>query len=95
MCLHWTTENTTESTRVSLDFRVISGSDYDALKCGGSEKGGQKDVYRGTPGYYVPCALEAGKWKVKEKISLPDFRVGFPWTVTNWEKLHQSQSKDR
>eukprot|EP00603_Paraphysomonas_imperforata_P009801 CAMPEP_0114477076 /NCGR_PEP_ID=MMETSP0104-20121206/15141_1 /TAXON_ID=37642 ORGANISM="Paraphysomonas imperforata, Strain PA2" /NCGR_SAMPLE_ID=MMETSP0104 /ASSEMBLY_ACC=CAM_ASM_000202 /LENGTH=907 /DNA_ID=CAMNT_0001651941 /DNA_START=12 /DNA_END=2735 /DNA_ORIENTATION=+ len=60
MCAHWTTENKTSSTRVSLDFRMIPGPLFEALQCGGAQKGGQLDVYRQRPGYYSCCQRGVG-----------------------------------
>ena len=57
MNTHWTTENMTARTRVSLDFRVIHGEWYDAL-VDGHDFGGAKDVYQveGTLLFKVPFA---------------------------------------
>ena len=52
MNAHWTTENMTGKTRVSLDFRVVPGKWFHALADGGGVTGGQKDVYREKDGYY-------------------------------------------
>lgn len=44
---HWTTENKTKETRVSLDTRIILGSEmFTNLTCGGLQPGGTIDVYR-------------------------------------------------
>jgi len=96
--LHWTTENHTESTRISLDFRLIDGRVFSALECGGHLEGGQTDVYRRTPGYYRRCVLRGGDgaWVFDDKDATragPDFRVGFPWTVRNWEKFWKKQAR--
>ena len=58
---HWTTENKTEFSRVSIDFRIIAGSHFNDIKCGGSLPGGVKDVYRGNTGYYNKCVLKRQK----------------------------------
>jgi glycerol-3-phosphate cytidylyltransferase-like family protein len=55
VCAHWTTENKTQATRVSLDFRMIPGPLFRALECGGAVPGGQLDVYRQREGYYSCC----------------------------------------
>ena len=96
MNLHWTTENMTGKTRVSLDFRIILDKFYHALKCGGSMEGGQKDVYREKEGYYCVAlqqeqrVLEAiGReaevtpcpWIRQGELPHPDSRVGYPFTV--------------
>lgn len=94
--MHWTTDNKTPLTRVSLDFRLIEGSMYDAMRCGGEQSGGKTDVYRKTPGYYSKCVKTALHdddgtvvWRRVSPASLvpPDYRVGFPWTVKSWDKF--------
>lgn len=80
---HWTTDNNTHTTRVSLDFRIIPGSLYDSLKCGGSVPGGKKDVYRAKKGYYnLCCKTTDGVWIRKQALHSPlgDPRFGYPWT---------------
>ena len=88
ICMHWTTENTTGLTRVSLDFRLIAGPMFHALTCGGSHPGGQRDIYRQKEGYYARCRrIDNGYgvlWKREGDFQTPDARVGFPWTVKNW-----------
>ena len=50
-CLHWTSENSTPHTRVSLDFRVIPGS------CWGHDgRGGDADAFCRAPGYYLAAS---------------------------------------
>ena len=83
---HWTTENHTRKTRVSLDFRIIPGSFFEDFSCGGSLPGGQKDVYRMKSGYYNSCRREENcdepKWTRRGPIVSPkgDPRFGYPWT---------------
>ena len=83
---HWTTDNNTETTRVSLDFRVIPGTFYDAMKCGGQIPGGKKDVYRNKQGYYSSCRkVEVNGemiWVRHGPVYSPlgDPRFGYPWT---------------
>ncbi len=93
--LHWTTENLTEDTRVTFDFRMIDGKVFEELKDGGHLEGGQKDVFRETPGYYHVCyKSETGEWiRENKELESPDFRVGFPWTVKNWEKFWKKNAK--
>jgi len=55
VCSHWTMENKTGFTRVSLDFRLLPGHLFKALACGGAEPKGQLDVYRAKEGFYS-CA---------------------------------------
>jgi cytidyltransferase-like protein len=92
MCLHWTTENKTEFTRVSVDFRLIPGPMFHALKDGSSFPGGQKDVYRNNDGYYSCCRKEmrgdeSVVWNREGPLLAPDARIGFPWTVKDWDKF--------
>ena len=90
---HWTTENKTECTRVSLDFRLIPGPLYHSLRCGGKEPGGQLDVYRNQEGYYSRCTClksegSSQTWRRDGPLlMIPDARVGFPWTVKSWSKF--------
>eukprot|EP00934_Nitzschia_sp_Nitz4_P007742 Nitzschia sp. Nitz4//scaffold226_size53432//28383//30972//NITZ4_006701-RA/size53432-augustus-gene-0.62-mRNA-1//-1//CDS//3329542751//7732//frame0 len=98
--LHWTCENLTGYTRVSLDFRLIPAPLYHALQCGGSVSGGQKDVYRGTDGYYSCCRArkdENGQivWERQGPLLQPDARMGFPWTVRNWDKIWKKKTSTR
>lgn len=98
MCLHWTTDNKMDYTRVSLDFRLIPAPFYHALKCGGSMPGGQKDVYRETDGYYSRCIAKGREngtvvWEREGPLLNPDARVGFPWTVVNWEKFWKKKKR--
>ena len=82
---HWTTDNNTDTTRVSLDFRVIPGSFYESLKCGGCNPGGKRDVYRAKIGYYTACSrADNGSWIRDESMHSPlgDPRFGYPWTRT-------------
>jgi hypothetical protein len=124
VCTHWTAENKTGLTRVSLDFRLIAGPMFAALKCGGGEPKGQIDVYRQTPGYYSCCrrvaavdttklsgsACRSGsvgvsaartampaavEWAREGPFLAPDARIGFPWTVKNWEKHLRKSEKRR
>ncbi|KAL7460198.1 hypothetical protein ACHAXS_000661 [Conticribra weissflogii] len=85
ICSHWTPENHGDTTRVSFDFRLIHGSLFHALKCGGSKLGGVKDVYRLKEGYYSCCRAPEEKasetiWTREGQLLPPDGRVGFPWT---------------
>ena len=97
ICLHWTTENKTELTRVSLDFRLIAGPMFDALNCGGKHQGGQIDVYRRTDGYYSRCRKEqmadgSVVWIREGPLLPPDSRIGFPWTVQDWDKFWRKKN---
>ena len=94
-CMHWTAENNTSMTRVSLDFRIIPGSLYNAMVDGGGEEDGKIDVFRKTEGYYSQCRRKGskGQWERIGPLLAPDTRVGFPWTVSNWEKLMEQKQK--
>lgn len=80
-CLHWTPENKTGSTRVSLDFRAIAGHIFDslAIECG---------AY--SDGYYTCCRRNGeGTWeRVNSDLVPPDARTGFPWTIKDWTAYH-------
>jgi cytidyltransferase-like protein len=85
-CLHWTTENTAGITRVSLDFRLIAGPIFHALLPS------KDSIYR--HGFYSTCRLnqEQSIWeRVEPALLLPDARVGFPWTVKDWDKYLEKQ----
>jgi len=70
-CLHFTPGNTTHTTRVSLDFRVILDHCWR----------GDHDHFTSAPGYYAVCVLDeaTGAWAVEGDIPAPDWRVGFPF----------------
>ena len=72
-CLHWTSENTSDETRVSLDFRVIPGDAWDAAH----------DQYSLSPGYYARCEVcDDGTWAIIGGDAFadgPDWRVGYPF----------------
>ena len=97
ICAHWTTENKTARTRVSLDFRLIAGPMYHALCCGGKLTGGQLDVYRQREGYYSRCTRReaGGAWEREGPLLAPDPRIGFPWTVKDWDKFLAKNAKKR
>lgn len=93
-CLHFTPENMTDYTRVSLDFRLIPGSMMDALKSGVECVGGQVDAYRRIPGYYSCCRRGSnGIWQREGRLLSPDARVGFPWTVKDWDKYYEKKQQ--
>ena len=74
ICGHFTMENTTPTTRVSLDFRVIAGTLFN-----------DSDHYSSSPGYYAKAEKEkegVGKWVCTGPLPLPDpdARNGFPFT---------------
>ena len=69
LCGHFTMENTTPTTRVSLDFRVVAGSLWS-----------EGDHYSRTAGYYVRTVKRGGEWVCSEPLPDPDARNGFPFT---------------
>jgi hypothetical protein len=87
---HWTTENKTNHTRISLDFRIIPGNMYHNMKCSGDIEKGQLDVYRQKDGYYSYCRKKYDQennciqWERIGPLMKPDSRIGYPWTVKNW-----------
>jgi hypothetical protein len=72
---------------------------YDAIKCGGDQPGGQIDVYRRFSGYYSKCIQQKTEdgtvvWnRTEESLTAPDFRMGFPWTVKDWDKFWGNKPK--
>ena len=85
ICKHFTPENHGDFTRVSLDFRIIPGHMFHSLKCGGSQPGGVRDVYRQKEGYYSRCYKQGTQaatpvWERDGPLQVPDARYGFPWT---------------
>jgi ectoine hydroxylase-related dioxygenase (phytanoyl-CoA dioxygenase family) len=80
-CLHWTSENNTDVTRVSLDFRIVLGFVWSHL-----EKSNSLDAYASKPGYYA-CArrhvLSNGstQWRNDNPLLPPDVRLGYPFTL--------------
>jgi cytidyltransferase-like protein len=98
VCAHWTPLNKTDRTRVSLDFRIIPDSLFRVLADGGSVRGGQRDVYRQTEGYYSSCrrCANGSSWEREGPLQKPDARTGFPWTVKGedgWVKLLSTRQK--
>jgi cytidyltransferase-like protein len=81
---HWTTDNHTTRTRVSLDFRIIPGSFFESISCGGAIFGGKRDVYRARSGYYSSCRRNTHCWARDGPMLSPhgDPRFGYPWTKT-------------
>lgn len=77
VCAHFTMENTTPTTRVSLDFRVIAGSLWEGDKA-------CADHYSKSKGYFVSAKKMtlngATQWARSEPLPEPDVRNGFPFT---------------
>jgi hypothetical protein len=72
-CLHWTSENATEQTRASLDFRVVAGDCWDP----------EADPYSRVAGFYVTARwVESLARFVRDEGALPepDKRAGFPFS---------------
>ena len=73
LCSHFTPENTTCSTRVSLDFRVIVGSMWIQ----------EHDQFTKTAGYYTSARKVVDNdennndniWERDQALSMPDYRV--------------------
>jgi hypothetical protein len=72
-CLHFTSENTTGLTRVSLDFRVIPACAWD----------GAHDAYTSRSGYYSRAQRGGPAWTRAEEgpLRAPDARVGYPFVA--------------
>jgi hypothetical protein len=80
LSLHWTLENFTPHTRISLDFRVLPDYLYEH---GGIGQG--KDVFA-TQGYYSYCEPDASvsaPFVRHGGLCPPDFRCGFPFRNRN------------
>ena len=103
ICAHWTSENRTGRTRVSLDFRVVAGPLFHALR--GSAVGGEDnsdgndgraardiEVYR-KAGYYSKARFDAasGTWQREGPMLPPDARFGFPWTRLKKKKKKEGK----
>ena len=76
LCSHFTPENTTCITRISLDFRVIVGCMWDQ----------DHDQFTKTPGYYTAAQKKIRTrkeekeirhitWERIEAMRMPDYRV--------------------
>eukprot|EP00039_Didymoeca_costata_P021567 m.344866 g.344866 ORF g.344866 m.344866 type:complete len:796 (-) comp25346_c0_seq1:16-2403(-) len=75
MCMHWTTDNETHLTRVSLDFRLIAGSLFHEVNCTDSQ-------FFEKPGYFGLCKRkDDGQWYQEGDLLDPDARVGYPWAM--------------
>lgn len=90
-CLHFTPRNTTSYTRVSLDFRLIPGVAFESMRCT-TKSGEELDNQLRQPGYYRKCYLRNGDWELESSESpRPDARMGFPWTVQDWDKYERKR----
>lgn len=76
MCTHFTLENMTNKTRVSLDFRVIIDELWEA----------NFSQYSKDPGYYTKYIYSNNKWirdtnnTGDDDFTTPDWRCGFPFS---------------
>lgn len=70
-CSHFTVENHTSQTRISLDFRVVDSRFWIP----------DHDQFTSSPGYYAMASysVETDSWCVMGDIGEPDYRVGFPF----------------
>ena len=78
-CAHYTLANTTERTRVSLDFRAVPGSAWDPNAEASSAAvpgGGRRQMYN-VGGYYSEARLIDGAW-IRTVAGTPCVRHGFP-----------------
>jgi hypothetical protein len=103
-CIHFTPRNTTSFTRVSVDVRLIAGDQFESMRCcsGGSDGGVERldSLLRDEPGYYSRCRRNDGVWMLDEDdptllCPKPDSRMGFPWTVKNWDKYVKKQQTSK
>ena len=86
LCLHWTIDNQTHVTRVTLDFRIIVGSLFHGVT---SSTGNPYN----TNNYYMSCRKDpvTGTWEREGPLIKPNARMGFPWTVKDWDKFWANQ----
>jgi hypothetical protein len=73
-CSHFTAENTTNQTRISLDFRIIEDIYWIS----------SHDQFTISPGYYSSCSFQPhdNQWILDvpfDKLPQPDWRNGFPF----------------
>ena len=70
-CSHFTVENHTSQTRISLDFRVVDSRFWIP----------DHDQFSSTSGYYALATydIDTDSWSVIGDIGEPDYRVGFPF----------------
>lgn len=70
LCSHFTTMNTTATTRVSLDFRVVLGILWEQ----------DHDRYTSVRGYYASASKDGDSWiRDCAQLLLPDNRNGYPF----------------
>ena len=97
-CAHYTLANTTERTRVSLDFRVVPGSarDPDAEASSTTLPGGGRRQIYNVGGYYSEARLIDGAW-IRTVAGTPCVRHGFPHVNPEPEtdRLEQPPSDNR
>jgi hypothetical protein len=86
-CLHWTPENTTTGTRVSLDLRIVTGHQVRQVPLDARYEQGFFSVLR-----WATETTADGEWirevEGDQNGIVPDGRMGVPWTVTDWDQYH-------
>jgi hypothetical protein len=102
LCLHWTAENQTAHTRVSLDVRCLPAALFDSNAHAGLGRAFIGD----KPGYFARCrkprgvvgggvvegrvAASAGEptgcWERVGPLLPPDERNGFPFSEKRWRR---------
>jgi hypothetical protein len=99
-CIHWTTNNTTEQTRVSLDFRLICQRFYNVTASSTTEvettNGHNKNQIDDS--YYSVCqkvkhvnSNGSSTWRKRDgPTKLPDARMGYPWTLKTWDHMFET-----
>lgn len=70
---------------------------FHTLACGSSRPGGQLDVYRAKQGYYCHCRKikisdDRVIWERQFPLPKPDERIGFPWTIKDWNKVRNKRA---
>ena len=79
--IHFTVENTTDKTRVTLDFRLALCRHHDATSSTLPLVTDIEDRFSANPGYYRLCVVDGqGHVEPMGHRPVPDFRVGFPFT---------------
>ena len=77
-CSHFTVANTSDRTRVSLDFRVVPACAYDPCAAISRVKGTGSQCYN-VGGYYSVAEKIGQSWR-KTVAGTPSVRHGFPHT---------------
>jgi hypothetical protein len=89
ICMHWTTNNTTEQTRVSLDFRLIDGRYYSpqvAMTATTTESNNPNGSNHRPSHQHTPPILTDSYYSVCEKV-IVNHNNGLDSTpTTTWKK---------